>query len=85
MIAAVLPLPPNPKLQMEEVGQSQSRFGPVDIAHQLRFVDETKYESARWWRNLNRAMSIMGVLIIGAVVALAVIGTQQGWSLRNTT
>jgi len=85
MVAAFLPLPPNPKHQMMETGQSQSRFGPVDFAHQLRFVDETKYESARWWRNLNRVMSFFGLLIIGAIIALAIIGTRQGWTLSSSS
>ena len=81
MIAALLPLPPNPKLQMFESDSNQSRFGaghPVS-RYQRYLVDETRYESARWWRNLNRGMSIVGLLIIGAVVALAIVGVRQRW------
>jgi hypothetical protein len=81
MIAALLPLPPNPKLQMFESDSNQSRFGaghPVS-RYQRYLVDERRYESARWWRNLNRGMSIVGLLIIGAVVALAIVGVRQGW------
>ncbi|KAK4163516.1 hypothetical protein QBC43DRAFT_212945 [Cladorrhinum sp. PSN259] len=75
MIAAVLPLPDLYKLEATEISQGkkpESRFQP-------RLTDEKRYDSARWWRNLNRIMSIVGLLIIGAVVALAVVGVRQGW------
>lgn len=84
MIAALLPLPTNPKYQMMEAGQSSSRFGHVDYSHQLRTLDESRYESAKWWRNLNRVMSFFGLLVIGAIVALVVVGLRQGWTLHNT-
>ncbi|KAB5570048.1 hypothetical protein GE09DRAFT_957836 [Coniochaeta sp. 2T2.1] len=83
MIAALLPLPTNPKYQMEEQNRNSGRFGHVNYEHQLRAFDETRYESARWWRNLNRVMSFVGLLIIGAIIALAVVGVRQGWALRN--
>lgn len=81
MVAALLPLPPRPQSEMFEADTSQSRFGSVHPAfrYQQYLVDETRYESARWWRNLNRAMSVVGLLIIGAVVALAVVGVRQRW------
>jgi hypothetical protein len=81
MVAAVLPLPPNPKLQMLDVESGENKYTSTHPAfrYQKYAVDETKYESARWWRNLNRGMSIIGLLIIGAVVALAIIGVRQGW------
>ena len=84
MIAAVLPLPTNPKYQMEEQNRNSGRFGNVDYEHQFRVFDETRYESAKWWRNLNRIMSVVGLLIIGAIVALAVVGVRQGWTLQHT-
>lgn len=34
-------------------------------------VDEARYENARWWRNLNRLMCIIGVLIIAAIVGIS--------------
>lgn len=84
MIAAFLPLPTNPKYQMEEQNRNSGRFGHVNYEHQFRVLDETRYESAKWWRNLNRVMSVVGLLIIGAVVALAVVGVRQGWTLQRT-
>jgi len=85
MIAALLPLPPHPRLEMLERGDdSQSRLGraKAEFRYTTRIVDETRYESARWWRNLNRFMSIIGLLIIGAIVALVVVGFKQGWVVR---
>jgi hypothetical protein len=80
MVAAFLPIPPNPTLDKSEADGGESRFESTHPA--LRYqqhMDETRYESARWWRNLNRGMSIVGLLIIGAVIALAVVGVRQGW------
>ena len=87
MIAAVLPLPPNPQDETaaSTYEQSRDRFGRVKLAHQLQLVDESRYESAKWWRNLNRGMTIVGLFLIGAVVALVVVGIQQGWALRTGT
>jgi len=74
----MLPLPPHPKLEMLESGDA----GQPEFRYPARIIDETRYESARWWRNLNRVMSIVGLLIIGAIVALVVVGFQQGWVIR---
>ncbi|KAK1751650.1 hypothetical protein QBC47DRAFT_307235 [Echria macrotheca] len=84
MAAALLPLPPHPGLDMIERGDdSQTRFGrKAEFRQKTRIVDEVRYESARWWRNLNRFMSIIGLLIIGAIVALVVVGFKQGWVVR---
>lgn len=38
------------------------RFGPID---------EKRFENARWWRNLNRWMSLVGLLIIAAIVSFS--------------
>jgi len=35
------------------------------------WVDEKKYLKARWWRTLNRIMSVIGVGIIAVVVSLS--------------
>ncbi|KAI1322825.1 hypothetical protein F5Y16DRAFT_27638 [Xylariaceae sp. FL0255] len=85
MIAAFLPLPPDPQLEMEEKGQNTSRFTipeeavPEPFYQQFTEVDDSRYQSARWWRNLNRLMSILGLLILGAVIALAVLGARGNW------
>jgi hypothetical protein len=79
MAAGMLPLPTHPKLDMVERGDTNQ----PEFRYPARVIDETRYESARWWRNLNRAMSIVGLLIIGAIVALVVVGFQQGWVVRT--
>ncbi|KAL8734271.1 MAG: hypothetical protein Q9181_003262 [Wetmoreana brouardii] len=74
-VASVLPLPPNPCTDTK---------GPVpkanlshDLEKTLGMVDEARYENARWWRNLNRLMCIVGVLIIAAIIALAVVALRM--------
>ncbi|KAI9677615.1 MAG: hypothetical protein M1817_006569 [Caeruleum heppii] len=70
MIAAFLPLPPKP-------ATSPSMSGRPDIEQALERdvgpIDEMRYANARWWRNLNRVMSVVGLFIIGAIIALVVV------------
>lgn len=77
MVAAFLPLPPKPQVEMVE-NHSTSH---LDLQHQpVGTIDEIRYNSARWWRNLNRVMSIIGLLVLGAVIALIVVGLKQQWA-----
>ncbi|KAI1454953.1 hypothetical protein F4805DRAFT_437426 [Annulohypoxylon moriforme] len=83
MIAAFLPLPPKPTLAMDERDRSTTEFAsesgePSRGQHVL--VDDSRYQSARWWRNVNRFMAVAGLLILGAVAALIVIGVRQKWA-----
>ncbi|KAF1970157.1 hypothetical protein BU23DRAFT_216461 [Bimuria novae-zelandiae CBS 107.79] len=75
MMASVLPLPPDPdtvqgatasELDLEQ--RFDDQFGPV--------VDKS-YQKARWWRNLNRVMSGVGTLLIGVIIALAVLASRM--------
>ncbi|ORY69489.1 uncharacterized protein BCR38DRAFT_480676 [Pseudomassariella vexata] len=83
MIAAFLPLPPAPQFDMMERDHSTTMFGipeePEPFQRRVERGDDTRYQSALWWRRLNRFMSFVGLLIIGAIVALAVIGVRQKW------
>ncbi|TAQ85625.1 hypothetical protein B7494_g6026 [Chlorociboria aeruginascens] len=84
MIAAFLPLPPNPMFDMRERDQSSSNLDSSndiynDFARQFGTMDDARYESARWWRRLNRWMSLVGISIIAAVVVLVVISIEQSW------
>jgi hypothetical protein len=47
--------------QVDVSNEIKTQFGPMD---------ESRYESARWWRRLNRGMAVVGVLIIAAIVSL---------------
>jgi hypothetical protein len=75
MIAAFLPLPPNPMREMRERDNSTSNLDSSndavnEYARHVRPMDEARYESARWWRQLNRIMSFLGLLIIGTIVRI---------------
>ncbi|PQE11914.1 serine-rich protein [Rutstroemia sp. NJR-2017a BVV2] len=78
MIAAFLPLPRMPTLEMREQQNSAPQFdananssstGLTDYAREFGPLDEARFESAKWWRMLNRWMSIVGLLIIAAIVS----------------
>jgi hypothetical protein len=68
MIAAFLPIPPTPMF-LNELYESQRNVDESSSIHNRSgLLDEARYESVRWWRNLNRGMSVLGVLIIATVV-----------------
>ncbi|OAA57865.1 serine-rich protein [Niveomyces insectorum RCEF 264] len=78
MVASFLPLPLDPQRAMEK--RAEGEYGvPAALKQRLAQVDEMRYQSARWWRTLNRVMSVFGLLILGAVVALVIVGVHQGW------
>ncbi|KAF7545909.1 hypothetical protein G7Z17_g8811 [Cylindrodendrum hubeiense] len=78
MLAATIPIPLG--IHDTEHGHSASK---LSLRHghggQPQLVDDDMYRSAMWWRNVNRGMSIIGLLMLGAVIALIVVGTRQGW------
>lgn len=81
MIGALLPLPPKPSMDTtQQISSTRLDIpeGPTPTVEKPRF-DDKKYLSARWWRNINRLMSVIGLLLIGAVVALIVIGLRDNW------
>jgi hypothetical protein len=39
-----------------------------DYVRQFGPMDEARYESAKWWRRLNRWMSLVGLLVIATMV-----------------
>ncbi|PBP16314.1 hypothetical protein BUE80_DR012765 [Diplocarpon rosae] len=84
MIAAILPLPPKPVPSMREQDNRTSNLDssnemPNDYARQLGPAGEVNYESAKWWRRLNRGMSVIGLLVIAAVIVLVVVGLKESW------
>lgn len=83
MIAAFLPLPRPSQRNSVSQDNSQTEPGaPVDekAPNGQHFAfDDARYQSARWWRNVNRVMSIVGILVLGAVVALVLIGIKDKW------
>lgn len=83
MAGALLPLPQPSPLAMVQRDSSYSDLGirshSNEFERHIESVDELRYQNARWWRMLNRCMSVIGLLIIGAVVGLAVAAVKQGW------
>ena len=76
MLAAVLPLPHCGWRQEEEEGTQTEKARPgspvgidVEAEGQWSWEDERKFLKARWWRNLNRVMSVVGVGILAAIVS----------------
>ena len=63
--------------------EKHQRTSNLDVeaqpAEPMLTLDAMRYNSARWWRNLNRGMSIVGLLVLGAIIALIVIGMKQQW------
>ncbi|KAL7959107.1 hypothetical protein V8C34DRAFT_123621 [Trichoderma compactum] len=79
IIGAVLPIPP--KLEREMTEQAYIT-GHLDIRMEARqqrlYINaERLHERARWWRSVNRRMSIIGALIICLCVVLIVVGVTQ--------
>ncbi|KAK7429510.1 hypothetical protein QQZ08_003889 [Neonectria magnoliae] len=80
MLAATIPIPSATRFHDAEHGHSASK---LSLRHnngsRAQVVNDDMYHSAMWWRNVNRGMSIIGLLMLGAVIALTIIGTRQGW------
>lgn len=84
MVAAFLPIPAKPVIAMVEQPSNNIISSHTDLSPEspdgLRTLDEIRYRSARWWRNLNRVMSVVGLLVIGAIIALVVVGVREQWA-----
>ena len=48
---------------------SQRQSKAAELERDVHAIDEERYDSARWWRNLNRALSVLGLFIIGVFVS----------------
>lgn len=77
MLGALLPLPKKPLTTNElekGLADSQDDVQAAMMKHEAgdaerRWKEERSFAKARWWRVLNRVMSVVGVLVIGAVVS----------------
>lgn len=72
-VAAFLPLPPKPSLQMDEINRIPTPNLEAQLQQQIDVQEDIRYENARWWRILNRFMCLLGICVIAIVVTLAVI------------
>jgi hypothetical protein len=73
-IAAFLPLPelfPSWHSQHD----LEARAANLTVSKEARKLEmeyERRFENARWWRRVNRGMSVAGLVVVGAIVALVV-------------
>ncbi|KAL4871997.1 hypothetical protein BDV12DRAFT_4685 [Aspergillus spectabilis] len=76
LIASFLPLPRKPEMMMEE-----NRGLELEATLKMRLYDieRRRYLNARWWRNLNRWMNPLGLVIITIIITLAIVGTTVGF------
>ncbi|KAJ5205569.1 hypothetical protein N7472_002017 [Penicillium cf. griseofulvum] len=77
-VAAFLPLPPKPKMPQMVEYESVSDVGAA-LEAQCVNLQQRRRDNARWWRNLNRWMIALGVVILVVIIVLAVIGTTTGF------
>ncbi|KAF5663667.1 hypothetical protein FHETE_7372 [Fusarium heterosporum] len=73
MFAAFIPIKLAPQSEDVERNDSSSKL------NKQHGQDDAVFTSAIWWRKVNRGMSIIGLLILGAIIALSVIGVRQRW------
>jgi hypothetical protein len=69
-VAALLPLPTKPA--MMEIPHDPEVGGPTlqeQLDHQAATRHNIRYENLRWWRNLNRFMAMVGLVIVSIVVS----------------
>lgn len=81
MVAAFIPLPTNRGLiEKDFPSTSHIDLAEDDGASPSQLAKEmTLYNRAKWWRDLNRAMAVIGLFIIGAISVLIALGVQQRW------
>ena len=82
LLGAVLPIPKKPMTAAEYekersamgIGASEEDIQAAMMKHEAgdaekRWREERAWMKGRWWRWLNRVMSVVGVLVVGAVVS----------------
>ena len=58
---------------MKEVMHDPESLGPtlqVQLDHRATAVQEARYANLRWWRNLNRFMCIVGLVVVAIIVSI---------------
>ncbi|KAM5353758.1 hypothetical protein ACJ41O_000408 [Fusarium nematophilum] len=80
MIAALIPLNQVSQSEDTERNHSTSKLAVRrDSSSQTNVEEDAVFRSAIWWRKINRGMSIIGLLVLGAIIALIVVGVKQRW------
>lgn len=71
--------------QLQQQQLDVAEWEQMDIVAKLRLerhaqgVEELRFQNARWWRNLNRVMCAVGLVVIVVVIVLAVLGAKSGF------
>jgi hypothetical protein len=78
IVAAFLPLPPHHDLTEKDFGSTSH----IDLTEEgpspAQLAKENGVHSrANWWRDLNRVMAVVGLLVMGAFAVLIAIGVRQ--------
>ncbi|KAK2749428.1 hypothetical protein FQN57_006362 [Myotisia sp. PD_48] len=74
LIGAFLPLPLKPPSPEDETINPDIEKA---LRHRGALADSLRYENARWWRNLNRWMTPVGLVIIIIIITLSVLGSRN--------
>ncbi|KAI8943498.1 hypothetical protein NX059_001500 [Plenodomus lindquistii] len=69
ILASFLPLPPDPTVALSPSQADMEQH----FARQFEAEDDKAFQKATWWRNLNRIMSVVGTILIVAIIVLAVL------------
>jgi hypothetical protein len=77
IIAAFLPLPPFRKVN-KEMGGDLAYDADIEGARTFTLEDERLYENAKWWRRVNRTLSVVGLLMMGTILSLALVAATRG-------
>lgn len=76
----MLPLPKYPQLIEKELQSTSQVDLPYDMGSHLEATNQPNmFSRAKWWRDLNRVMALVGFLVICAFVVLIVLGVKQKW------
>jgi hypothetical protein len=69
-VAALLPLPTKPaKMEFQHDPEFGGPTLQEQLDHQAATRHEIRYENLRWWRNLNRFMAMVGLVIVSIIVS----------------
>ncbi|KAM0263396.1 hypothetical protein ACHAQJ_001252 [Trichoderma viride] len=81
MIGAVLSVPPRPERDMTERDYSTGHLDiRMEARQQMHYINaERLHDRVKWWRSVNRRMSIIGAVIVGLCIILVVVGVKQQW------
>jgi hypothetical protein len=74
-VASALPLPARPPSSDLEKRMSTDVEGCT--RRHIAVTDELRWENAAWWRNVNRCMCVVGIIMLILVIVLSVVGTRN--------